>query len=119
MRTALASPARCSISLRPCAPPARLATTRPEASLRTLAILPVKSFGAAKQRLAESLGAGSRQALAQAMFTDVLAALRRASGLDGVVVVTSDRSAEAAARADRLHVLADTARAGQSEAALI
>jgi 2-phospho-L-lactate/phosphoenolpyruvate guanylyltransferase len=87
--------------------------------MRTLAILPVKSFAAAKQRLAESLGAGSRKALAQAMFTDVLGTLRRVPGLDGIVVVTSDRDAESAARADRLRVLADTAQAGQSEAALI
>jgi 2-phospho-L-lactate/phosphoenolpyruvate guanylyltransferase len=87
--------------------------------MKTLAILPVKSFADAKQRLAESLGAGSRRALAQAMFTDVLGSLRRVPGLDGIAVVTSDRAAEAAARADRLIVLADTAQAGQSEAALI
>jgi 2-phospho-L-lactate guanylyltransferase (CobY/MobA/RfbA family) len=36
--------------------------------MSTIAILPVKSFGAAKQRLAPALGAGSRQALAHAMF---------------------------------------------------
>ena len=87
--------------------------------MRTLAILPVKSFGAAKQRLAESLGAGSRQALAQAMFADVLGALRRVPGLDEIVVVTSDRAAEAASTGDRVRVLPDTAQAGQSEAALI
>jgi 2-phospho-L-lactate guanylyltransferase len=87
--------------------------------VQTLAILPVKSFGAAKQRLAESLGAGFRQALAQAMFTDVLRALRRAPELDEIVVVTSDRVAEAAAGGHGVRVLADTANAGQSEAALI
>jgi len=87
--------------------------------MKTLAILPIKSFAAAKQRLAESLGAGSRQALAQAMFTDVLGSLRRVPGLDGIAVVTSDRAAEAAARADRLLVLPDSAQAGQSEAALV
>src|SRR5918992_299175 len=47
--------------------------------MRTLAILPVKSFGAAKQRLAAALGSGSRQALAEAMFSDVLAAPRAVS----------------------------------------
>ena len=62
--------------------------------MRTLAILPVKSFGAAKQRLAPALGAGSRQALAQAMFLDVLATLRRVRGLEGVAVVTADEPAE-------------------------
>src|ERR687893_1973154 len=87
--------------------------------MKTLAILPVKSFGAAKQRLSEALGAGARQALAQAMFTDVLHALRRTPGIDGIVVVTADRAAEAAASGDRVRVLRDSAQAGQSEAALM
>jgi 2-phospho-L-lactate/phosphoenolpyruvate guanylyltransferase len=87
--------------------------------VRTLAILPVKSFGSAKQRLAGSLGAGSRQALAQAMFSDVLSALGGAPGLDEIAVVTSDRAAAAAVRGRRVRVLPDPAQAGQSEAALI
>jgi 2-phospho-L-lactate guanylyltransferase len=88
-------------------------------AVRTLAILPVKSFGAAKQRLAGAVGARSRQALAQAMFIDVLITLRRVPGLDGVAVVTGDHIAEAVATSRHVHVLADTAQAGQSEAALI
>lgn len=87
--------------------------------MKTLAILPVKSFGAAKQRLSVMLGSGSRQALAQAMFSDVLTSLRRVPGLDAVVVVTADRVADAAARGERVQVLFDTAQAGQSAAALI
>jgi 2-phospho-L-lactate/phosphoenolpyruvate guanylyltransferase len=87
--------------------------------MRTLAILPVKSFGAAKARLAPALGAGSRQALAQAMFSDVLASLRRVPGLDAVAVVTGDRVAEAAALGERVLVLRDSEQAGQSAAALI
>jgi 2-phospho-L-lactate/phosphoenolpyruvate guanylyltransferase len=87
--------------------------------MRTLAILPVKSFGAAKQRLAPALGSGSRQALAQAMFADVLASLRRVEGLAAVAVVTPDPVADAAARGRRVLVLRDTARAGQSAAASI
>jgi 2-phospho-L-lactate guanylyltransferase len=87
--------------------------------MSTIAILPVKSFGAAKQRLASALGAGSRQALAQAMFSDVLASLRRVPGVDAVAVVTSDRVAEAAALGERVEVLRDTAMTGQSAAALI
>jgi 2-phospho-L-lactate guanylyltransferase len=87
--------------------------------MSTIAILPVKSFGAAKQRLAPALGAGSRQALAQAMFSDVLASLRHVPGLDSVAVVTSDRVAESAALGERVHVLRDTEEAGQSAAALI
>jgi 2-phospho-L-lactate/phosphoenolpyruvate guanylyltransferase len=87
--------------------------------MRTLAILPVKSFGAAKQRLAPALGAGSRQALSQAMFSDVLTSLRRVPGVDSVAVVTADPVADAAARGERVRVLRDTEEAGQSAAALI
>ena len=85
----------------------------------TIAILPVKSFGAAKQRLAGRLGAGPRQALAQAMFSDVLASLRRVSGLDAVTVVTAEQIAESAALGAGVRVLRDTEQAGQSQAASI
>ena len=81
--------------------------------MRTLAILPVKRFDAAKQRLAAVLGTGSRQALAQAMFLDVLASLRHVDAIDDVLVVTSDPVAEAAAGSHRIAVLRDTG-AGQS-----
>jgi 2-phospho-L-lactate guanylyltransferase len=84
--------------------------------MRTLAILPVKSFGTAKQRLSDLLGQGSREALAQAMFSDVLAALRRVKGLDAVAVVTDDARAESAAGGGRVLVLRDRSRTGQSEA---
>jgi 2-phospho-L-lactate guanylyltransferase len=84
--------------------------------MRTLAILPVKSFGAAKQRLSDLLGQGSREALAQAMFSDVLASLRRAKGLDAIAVVTDDPRAESAARGSRVLVIRDRAETGQSDA---
>jgi 2-phospho-L-lactate guanylyltransferase len=87
--------------------------------MRTLAILPVKSFGAAKQRLAPALGVGLRRALAQAMFADVLSSIGRVEGLDAVAVVTADPVADAAARGKRALVLRDTAQAGQSAAASI
>jgi 2-phospho-L-lactate/phosphoenolpyruvate guanylyltransferase len=86
--------------------------------MRTLAILPVKSFGAAKQRLAAALGSGPRQALAGAMFADVLASLRRLEGLEAVVV-TADPVADTAARGQGVLVLRDTAQSGQSAAASI
>jgi 2-phospho-L-lactate guanylyltransferase len=85
--------------------------------MRTLAILPIKSFGAAKQRLCNAVPPGSRQALAQAMFGDVLAALRRCRRVESVVVVTADSQAEAAARADRFAVIRDETQDGQSAAA--
>jgi 2-phospho-L-lactate guanylyltransferase len=86
---------------------------------RTIAILPVKSFGAAKQRLADALGGGARNALAQAMFSDVLTTLRRVPELDEIAVVTADRTAESAAAGKRVTVLHDSAQSGQSAAALI
>jgi 2-phospho-L-lactate guanylyltransferase len=84
--------------------------------MRTLATLPVKSFGAAKQRLSDLLGQGSREALAQAMFSDVLASLRRVKGLDTIAVVTDDPRAESAARGGRVIVIRDRAETGQSDA---
>jgi len=87
--------------------------------MRTLAILPVKSFGAAKQRLAESLGTGSRLALAQAMFADVLASARRAPGIDLIAVVTSDRVAESAASGSRVLVIREDGESGHSAAATL
>ncbi|MDQ3720331.1 MAG: 2-phospho-L-lactate guanylyltransferase [Actinomycetota bacterium] len=87
--------------------------------MHTIAILPIKSFGAAKQRLSELLGRGSRQALARAMFADVLNALRHVPALDGIAVVTGDRSAEWAARAERVLVLTDPTEEGQSTASSI
>src|ERR687883_499898 len=87
--------------------------------MRTLAIVPVKSFGSAKQRLGDLLGQGSREALAQAMFSDVLASLRRVKGLDSIAVVTDDARAESASGGCRVIVLRDRARSGQSDAARI
>lgn len=79
----------------------------------------MKSFGAAKQRLAATLGTGAREALAQAMFTDVLSTLRHVPGLDEIAVVTVDRAAQSAASGERVTLLHDSAQAGQSEAALV
>jgi 2-phospho-L-lactate guanylyltransferase len=84
--------------------------------VRTAAILPVKSFGAAKQRLGSLLGAGSRHALAQAMFQDVLSALRKVEAIEVVVVVASEPSVEFAAE-EHVVLLEDETREGQSPAA--
>jgi 2-phospho-L-lactate guanylyltransferase len=86
--------------------------------VRTVAILPVKSFGDAKQRLGSLLGAGSRQALAQAMFQDVLAALRKVEAIERIVVVASEPSVEFAAD-EQIVLLEDEQRDGQSAAANI
>lgn len=62
--------------------------------MRTLAVLPIKSFKDAKQRLGAGLDTPTRRALAEAMFSDVLVALRRARGVDEILVVTTDRGAQ-------------------------
>jgi 2-phospho-L-lactate/phosphoenolpyruvate guanylyltransferase len=87
--------------------------------MRTVAILPVKSFDAAKQRLSPTLGGGSRQLLAQAMFSDVLAALRRVRRLDALAVVTDDHEIEAMLRGDPVTLLHDDRSEGQSPAAMV
>jgi 2-phospho-L-lactate guanylyltransferase len=84
--------------------------------VRTAAILPVKSFGAAKQRLGSLLGSGSRQALAQAMFQDVLASLRKVEGIERIVVVASEPSVEFAADEQVTLLEDDELSEGQSAA---
>lgn len=76
--------------------------------MQTAAILPIKSFSEAKQRLAAGLDPATRRALAEAMFCDVLVALRRCHGLGPVLVVTGDPEAHALALSQDARVLADT-----------
>ena len=85
--------------------------------VRTVAVLPVKRFAAAKQRLSTGLAHGTRRALAEAMVTDVLVALRRTEGLDEVVVVTAEPVAEALALGYGARVVADPREAGHRPAA--
>jgi 2-phospho-L-lactate guanylyltransferase len=82
--------------------------------VRTVAVLPVKSFGFAKQRLGAAVGRDERRALAEAMAGDVLEALGRVDGLDGVVVVSAEPFATATAGVELVH---DPEEAGQSAAA--
>ena len=87
--------------------------------MRTLAVVPIKTLTAAKQRLSTALAAGARQSLAQAMFSDVIASLRRAQRIEALAVVTSDVVATAVAHGERVTVLPDERQDGQSAAALI
>ena len=57
-----------------CAPAASKSSLDPNSSC---AVLPVKHFDDAKQRLDRALNAGTRRALAEAMVSDVLHALLR------------------------------------------
>jgi 2-phospho-L-lactate guanylyltransferase len=85
----------------------------------TFAILPVKRFSLAKERLGDQLAAGTRRALAEAMLTDVLLALRRTEAIQEVLVVTSEPVADALGRGYGAHVIEDTEEAGQSAATVI
>lgn len=87
--------------------------------MRTVAILPVKSFGAAKQRLGALIEQDARSALMRAMLSDVLDALARVSELERVLVVTANPLAGELEGDPRVHVLHDDREAGQSAAALI
>ena len=88
-------------------------------TLRTLAILPVKRFDSAKQRLATDFSGGTRRAIVEAMVTDVLVALRRATEVDQVLVVTRDVGVEALAHGYDADTVADPEERSHSDAARI
>ena len=85
--------------------------------MRTLVVLPVKSFARAKQRIGDVVPAAERETLAEAMAADVLDALGRVRGLDGIVVVTAEPRARALASEAGAAVVLDDREAGQSAAA--
>jgi 2-phospho-L-lactate/phosphoenolpyruvate guanylyltransferase len=85
--------------------------------MRTAAVLPVKSFGRAKQRLGDAVGQPHRGELAAGMVGDVLDALGAVAGLDELIVVTAEPRAAAAAREAGAHVVDDPVESGQSGAA--
>jgi 2-phospho-L-lactate/phosphoenolpyruvate guanylyltransferase len=85
--------------------------------MRVAAILPVKRFPLAKQRLGESVADSLRADLARAMVGDVLSALRECPAIDATIVVTCEPSVMAAARYVGAIVVEDSAEDGQSAAA--
>jgi 2-phospho-L-lactate guanylyltransferase len=93
--------------------------------VRATAIIPVKRFGHAKQRLLEALDRPQRAAIVRAMLADVLAAIGDAEAIERVIVVTGEGRAEriALAHARRsqtpLEVMRDPDDRGHSEAATL
>lgn len=85
--------------------------------MSTAAILPVKSFTAAKQRLSDSLSKRARETLAEAMVSDVLDTLGAAPDVDEMIVVTADARARKAAADRGATVVGDAREVGQSPAA--
>jgi 2-phospho-L-lactate/phosphoenolpyruvate guanylyltransferase len=78
--------------------------------MRTLAILPIKSFSQAKQRLRHELSDADRRALVDSMFSDVLVALRRVPTLEQIIVVSGDRVAQRIAQGYGAIVVEDDER---------
>jgi 2-phospho-L-lactate guanylyltransferase len=84
--------------------------------MRTAAILPVKRFSRAKQRLGASVADPLRLDLARAMVDDVLGALRDCTAIERTVVVTSEELLAATARSRGAIVVPDGPEDGQSAA---
>jgi 2-phospho-L-lactate guanylyltransferase len=76
------------------------------------AVVPVKEFARAKQRLAPALDGPARAALFAEMVERVLATLLAARGLDGVAVVTNEPRISARG----VRIIPDREGAGQSAA---
>lgn len=79
---------------------------------RVAAIVSIKRFDAAKQRLAGALDSLTRRALAAAMVSDVLAALRRTQEIDEVTLVTPEPAADGICRAHGASLLRERADLG-------
>lgn len=80
------------------------------------AVVPVKNFADAKQRLAGVLSRPERQALFRAMVEDVLETLASSSGLAGVLLVTRDPEAKQLADYYQARVLVEERNAGHTAA---
>jgi 2-phospho-L-lactate/phosphoenolpyruvate guanylyltransferase len=87
--------------------------------MRTAAILPVKRFARAKQRLGESVADPLRRELAEAMVADVLLALAETDSIERTILVTGERSVAAAAREQGASVIEDDDEHGQPAAAVL
>ncbi|MCC7099474.1 MAG: 2-phospho-L-lactate guanylyltransferase [Rubrivivax sp.] len=84
--------------------------------MRPCAVVPVKRFTQAKQRLHARCDDALRHALARAMLEDVLDALAAARGLAGVLLVTADAEAAGLARRRGMDVLEEAQPGGLNAA---
>ena len=82
------------------------------------AVLPVKRFDAAKQRLAAGIEDERRRELAGAMVADVLEAIGEARAIERLIVVSGEPLAQELAAEAGAEVVADPEDAGHVEAAL-
>jgi 2-phospho-L-lactate guanylyltransferase len=84
--------------------------------LNATAVLPVKRFEVAKQRLATGIEDRRRRLLVEAMVADVLEAIGRARTIERTIVVTGDPIAQELAAEVGAEVVPDPADAGHIEA---
>jgi 2-phospho-L-lactate guanylyltransferase len=84
--------------------------------MNVVALMPVKGFRNAKQRLSPLLSGPARELLAEAMFCDVLRQVRLARGLGGTFVVTGDDKVAAIASSAGAEVIRETAENGETGA---
>lgn len=80
------------------------------------ALMPVKGFRNAKQRLTPLLNSTAREVLAETMFRDVLREVRAARGLAGTFVVTGDDKVAAIAGLGGAEVIRERAESGETGA---
>jgi 2-phospho-L-lactate guanylyltransferase len=85
--------------------------------LNATAVLPVKRFSAAKQRMAAGITGGQRRDLAEAMVADVLESIGQARTVERTIVVTGDPIAQELASEAGAEVVPDPEDAGHVEAA--
>ncbi|HYJ20674.1 MAG TPA: 2-phospho-L-lactate guanylyltransferase [Solirubrobacterales bacterium] len=86
--------------------------------MKATAVLPVKRFNAAKQRLAAGLGGEQRRTLAAAMVGDVLEAIGAARTIEHTIVVSGDPIAQELAAEVGAAVVPDPEDGGHVEATL-
>jgi len=86
--------------------------------VKATAVLPVKRFSAAKQRLAAGLDGEQRRNLMEAMVGDVLEAIGEARTIERTIVVSGDPIAQELAAEAGAEVVPDPEDGGHVEAAL-
>jgi 2-phospho-L-lactate/phosphoenolpyruvate guanylyltransferase len=87
--------------------------------MRTAAILPVKRFARAKQRLGVTVADPLRLKLAEAMVADVLLALAQTDSIEQTILVTGEHSVAVSAREQGAIVIEDDDEHGQPAAAAL
>ncbi|HVO94445.1 MAG TPA: 2-phospho-L-lactate guanylyltransferase [Terriglobales bacterium] len=84
--------------------------------MNIVALMPVKGFHNAKQRLTPLLSSAAREILAETMFRDVLSQVRMVRGLAGTFVVTGDDRVAVIASKGGAEVMRELAENGETGA---